>query len=179
MLYGKTSFGGAVEWRSEQQLGSVSSVTSGQLLETRVAGDTPFSWRSLGVNVRGRSSTLRINYRTSHHIRRQGTKLLESLSGRPTCIPRESSPRRLASSSARPISLTAPRPQSELPDSSPPASGSMEARQDHVGIAIMHAANALEFRAVAVIACDDDIIPLESRLAEIADEADLEDVYST
>jgi len=55
----------------------------------------------------------------------------------------------------------------------------MEARQDHVGIAIMHAANALEFRAVAVIACDDDIIPLESRLAEIADEADLEDVYST
>ena len=31
---------------------------------------TPFSWRSLGVDVRGRSHTLRINYRTSHQIRR-------------------------------------------------------------------------------------------------------------
>ena len=32
---------------------------------------TPFSWRALGVDVRGRSHTLRINYRTSHQIRRQ------------------------------------------------------------------------------------------------------------
>ena len=31
----------------------------------------PFSWRALGVDVRGRSHTLRVNYRTSHHIRRQ------------------------------------------------------------------------------------------------------------
>ena len=29
----------------------------------------PFSWKALGVDVRGRSSTLRINYRTSHQIR--------------------------------------------------------------------------------------------------------------
>jgi hypothetical protein len=29
----------------------------------------PFSWRALGVDVRGRSRTLRINYRTSHQIR--------------------------------------------------------------------------------------------------------------
>jgi hypothetical protein len=26
----------------------------------------PFSWKSLGVDIRGRSRTLRINYRTSH-----------------------------------------------------------------------------------------------------------------
>ncbi len=36
---------------------------------------TPFSWKSLGVDVRGRSSTLRINYRTSHQIRRQADRL--------------------------------------------------------------------------------------------------------
>ena len=37
---------------------------------------TPFSWFSLGVDVRGRASTLRINYRTSHEIRRQADLLL-------------------------------------------------------------------------------------------------------
>ena len=37
---------------------------------------TPFSWRALGVDVRGRAHTLRINYRTSHQIRRQADRLL-------------------------------------------------------------------------------------------------------
>ncbi len=37
---------------------------------------TPFSWRALGVDVRGRSHTLRINYRTSHQIRLQADRLL-------------------------------------------------------------------------------------------------------
>ena len=37
---------------------------------------TPFSWRALGVDVRGRSHALRINYRTSHQIRRQADRLL-------------------------------------------------------------------------------------------------------
>ncbi len=36
----------------------------------------PFSWRALGVDVRGRSFTLRINYRTSHQIRVQADRLL-------------------------------------------------------------------------------------------------------
>jgi len=36
----------------------------------------PFSWKTLGVDVRGRSSTLRINYRTSHQIRMQADRLL-------------------------------------------------------------------------------------------------------
>lgn len=39
---------------------------------------TPFSWASLGVDVRGRSQTLRINYRTSHQIRRQADRLLHA-----------------------------------------------------------------------------------------------------
>jgi hypothetical protein len=33
----------------------------------------PFSWKALGVDVRGRSRTLRINYRTSHQIRPRPT----------------------------------------------------------------------------------------------------------
>ncbi len=36
----------------------------------------PFSWKALGVDVRGRSVTLRVNYRTSHQIRRQADRLL-------------------------------------------------------------------------------------------------------
>src|SRR5258705_5960997 len=36
----------------------------------------PFSWKSLGVDIRGRSRTLRGNYRTSHQIRMQAAKLL-------------------------------------------------------------------------------------------------------
>ncbi len=36
----------------------------------------PFSWKSLGVDVRGRSRNLRVNYRTSHQIRTQADRLL-------------------------------------------------------------------------------------------------------
>jgi mRNA-degrading endonuclease RelE of RelBE toxin-antitoxin system len=36
----------------------------------------PFSWKALGVDVRGRSRTLRINYRTSHQIRAHADRLL-------------------------------------------------------------------------------------------------------
>src|SRR5207247_6744440 len=36
----------------------------------------PFSWKALGVDVRGRSRTLRVNYRTSHQIRMQADRLL-------------------------------------------------------------------------------------------------------
>jgi superfamily I DNA/RNA helicase len=38
----------------------------------------PFSWKALGLDVRGRSFTLRINYRTSHQIRMQADRLLPS-----------------------------------------------------------------------------------------------------
>ena len=36
----------------------------------------PFSWKALGVDIRGRSRALRINYRTSHQIRMQADLLL-------------------------------------------------------------------------------------------------------
>jgi superfamily I DNA/RNA helicase len=48
-----------------------------------------------------------------------------------------------------------------------------------VSLGTMHLAKGLEFRSVAVMACDDEVIPLQSRIAAIADESDLEEVYST
>ena len=38
----------------------------------------PFSWKAVGVDIRGRSRTLRVNYRTSHQIRTQADRLLAS-----------------------------------------------------------------------------------------------------
>jgi superfamily I DNA/RNA helicase len=43
----------------------------------------------------------------------------------------------------------------------------------------MHMAKGLEFRAVVVAACDDEIVPLQPRIEDVADAADLEDVYDT
>src|SRR5882762_7331113 len=49
----------------------------------------------------------------------------------------------------------------------------------HVSIGTMHLAKGLEFRAVAVIACDDEILPLQARIEAVTDEGDLEEVYDT
>src|SRR4051812_35568954 len=49
----------------------------------------------------------------------------------------------------------------------------------HVSISTMHLAKGLEFRAVAVMACDDEIIPMQARIETVADDADLEEVYNT
>jgi superfamily I DNA/RNA helicase len=43
----------------------------------------------------------------------------------------------------------------------------------------MHLAKGLEFKAVAIIACDDEVLPLQSRIASVADEVELDDVYET
>lgn len=37
----------------------------------------PFSWKALGIEIKGRSYTLRINYRTSEEIRKTADKLLD------------------------------------------------------------------------------------------------------
>jgi len=46
-------------------------------------------------------------------------------------------------------------------------------------ICTMHLAKGLEFRTVAVMACDDEVIPLQERIEAIGDDADLEKVYAT
>jgi superfamily I DNA/RNA helicase len=43
----------------------------------------------------------------------------------------------------------------------------------------MHLAKGLEFRAVAVMACDDEVIPLQERIEAVTDDADLQEVYDT
>jgi superfamily I DNA/RNA helicase len=48
-----------------------------------------------------------------------------------------------------------------------------------LSVSTMHLAKGLEFRAVAVMACDDEIIPLQQRIEEVGDDADLREVYDT
>ena len=55
----------------------------------------------------------------------------------------------------------------------------VETTDGHVSIGTMHLAKGLEFRAVVVMACDDEIIPLQQRIETAADDSDLEEVYNT
>ncbi len=48
-----------------------------------------------------------------------------------------------------------------------------------IAVSTMHLAKGLEFKAVAVMACDDEVIPSQERIESITDTADLEDVYNT
>jgi superfamily I DNA/RNA helicase len=55
----------------------------------------------------------------------------------------------------------------------------VETTSGHVSISTMHLAKGLEFRAVAVMACDDEVIPLQERIESVGDDADLQEVYDT
>jgi len=56
---------------------------------------------------------------------------------------------------------------------------SLETSSGHVSIATMHLAKGREFRAVVVMACDDEVIPLQERIETVGDETDLKEVYDT
>lgn len=43
----------------------------------------------------------------------------------------------------------------------------------------MHLAKGLEFRAVAVVACDGEMLPLQARIETVSDTSNLDDVYDT
>ncbi|MDP2794302.1 MAG: 3'-5' exonuclease [Sulfurisoma sp.] len=55
----------------------------------------------------------------------------------------------------------------------------METVSGKAAIGTMHLAKGLEFRAVAVMACDDEVIPLQARIEAVADDSDLEEVYNS
>jgi superfamily I DNA/RNA helicase len=55
----------------------------------------------------------------------------------------------------------------------------LETKSGNVAIGTMHLAKGLEFRAVVVMACDDEVIPLQSRIETVTDDADLQEVYET
>ena len=180
---------------------------------------TPFSWRSLGVDVRGRSRTLRINYRTSHQIRRQADRLLPSeivdvdgvTEQRSSTISVFNGPEPLVkvlSSAEEESACIAEWIRARGSEGYEPHEIGVFVRSDaeigraiqgiedagfsavalsaHAGgasgavaVGIMHLAKGLEYRAVVIAACDDEILPLQSRIESIADEADLEEVYNT
>jgi superfamily I DNA/RNA helicase len=55
----------------------------------------------------------------------------------------------------------------------------VETTSGHLSIGTIHLSKGLEFRAVVVMACDDEVIPLQSRIEKAADDVDLEEVYNT
>ena len=55
----------------------------------------------------------------------------------------------------------------------------VETTSGKASISTMHFAKGLEFRIVVVMACDDEIVPLQERIEAVADDADLEEVYDT
>jgi len=179
----------------------------------------PFSWKSLGVDIRGRSRTLKINYRTSHQIRMQADRLLapeladvdgntETRSGtisvfngpRPTIAVAGSiddeinmvaswigerteggvKPHEIGVFVRSPAELDRAKSAVEAAGlSAAVADQSAEVSPGHVSVGTMHLAKGLEFRAVAVMACDDEVIPLQERIETVSDDTDLEEVYNT
>ena len=55
----------------------------------------------------------------------------------------------------------------------------VETTSGQVSVGTMHLAKGLEFRAGAVMACDDEVIPSQERIEAAADDSDLEEVYNT
>jgi len=55
----------------------------------------------------------------------------------------------------------------------------VEKRDGRMSIGTMHLAKGLEFKVVVVMACDDDVLPLQERIETVADETELDEVYET
>ncbi len=167
----------------------------------------PYSWASLGVDVRGRSQTLKVCYRTSQQIRRAADRLLPTVlrdndgsqderrgivsvfAGPPPEIKafatlaaeaesvRETVAGWLADGlAAREIGVFV-----RTPHLVPRARAAIDGLEDSAAIVTgpMSLAKGLEFRAVVVMACDEGVLPLDERVADAADEAELDDIYET
>lgn len=179
----------------------------------------PFSWKSLGVDIRGRSQTLRINYRTSHQIRMQADRLLgpqvsdvdgnvDDRRGTVSVFNGPTPDIRVFEAAEQEVEAVAAWVSERIGEGVSPTEIGVFVRSDeqleraqaavgksgapfkvldqrveptsgHVSISTMHMAKGLEFRAVAVMACDDEVIPLQKRIESVADDADLEEVYDT
>lgn len=180
---------------------------------------TPFSWKNLGVDVRGRSRTLNINYRTSHQIRSQADRLLGpevtdvdgNVESRKGTISVFNGPEPMicsyadaeAESHAVGVWLKQCNTNGALPQeigvfvrsegelsraqAAVKAAGlqgrvlgkDMATQEGFVSITTMHLAKGMEFRVVAVMACDDEIVPSQMRIDTAADEAELTEIYNT
>ncbi len=179
----------------------------------------PFSWKSLGVDIRGRSRTLRINYRTSHQIRIQADRLLGkeitdvdgNVEERRGIVSVFNGPKPailICDSQKKEIDAVAKwikerigdgmlpheigifvRSEAQLPRAQSAVEKSknsycilddkVETASGNVSISTMHLAKGLEFCAVCVMACDDNVVPLQERIEMAGDDAELEEVYNT
>jgi superfamily I DNA/RNA helicase len=179
----------------------------------------PFSWKVLGIDVRGRSSTLRINYRTAHQIRAQADRLLPQSIADVDGLVESRRGTISVFDTAPPKTEIFANPEAEVKgvaewiadrrrDGYAPHEIGVFVRSDaelerarravvqsgndavelgeaavgaagKVSIGTMHMAKGLEFRGVAVMACDDRMLPLQARMEAVSDESDLEDVYNT
>lgn len=179
----------------------------------------PFSWKALGVDIRGRSHTLRVNYRTSHQIRTKADRLLgpvvtdvdgNSEDRSDTVSVFNGPPPTILSLASEGEEIKAvgewiaeqvkagvlPHEVGVFVRSAPQLDRARDAVKGarsafkvldeqvaittgHVSICTMHLAKGLEFRAVVVMACDDEIIPLQERIETVGDNADLQEVYDT
>lgn len=178
----------------------------------------PFSWKGLGIDVRGRSSILKVNYRTSHQIRRAADRLLpasvrdvdgleDQRSGTVSVFEGPEPQIVIAESVEVEIVLAAAflreliderfapgeigifvRSQEQLSRARAAAEAAAlktrtlvdgKAGEDEALLGIMHLAKGLEFRAVVLLACDEGVLPLVSRVADVADEFELDEVIAT
>ena len=179
----------------------------------------PFSWKALGTDIRGRSHILKVNYRTSHQIRKAADRLLPDIirdvdgneenrrdvisvfNGlEPEVRTFEDAHQETEEVAAwvRNIMEDGTNPEeiglfvrsnNELPRARKVAklvgqsplelSNRVQDRDGRISIGTMHLAKGLEFQAVAVMACDDDVLPLQARIAIVADEDELDEVYET
>jgi superfamily I DNA/RNA helicase len=208
------------------QLRFLSALGAGRTNSLFFAGDLgqrifqqPFSWKALGVDVRGRSSALRINYRTSHQIRIQADRLLglevSDVDGNteerkstvsmfngplPVIEVRETVEEEAGTvgewlkariaEGILPHEMTVfVRSDAQLERAQTAVQGvglafnvldeHVETLSGKISIGTMHLAKGLEFRAVVVMACDDEVVPLQERIETVTDDSDLEDVYNT
>lgn len=178
-----------------------------------------FSWKALGVDIRGRSRTLHINYRTSHQIRMQADRLLgpsladvdgnaeerkgtvsvfngptplirnlDSVAEEVTAVAEWLS--RLGAEGLQPHEIgifvrsetELDRAIGALTEAGLPfkvLNEQVETTNGYASISTMHLAKGLEFRAVAVMACDDEVIPSQARIETVVDDADLAEIYDT
>jgi superfamily I DNA/RNA helicase len=180
---------------------------------------TPFSWKGLGVDVRGRSRTLKINYRTSHQIRRLADQLLAEETADVDGVSDERKGTVSAFSGPDPVVRVEKNEEAEVERVAAwlkervaggvePSEVGVFVRSEAelgrakravataglalarlgekaelpagaVAVGTMHDAKGLEFRAVVVMACDEDVVPLAGRVEALNDPADVEVVYET
>lgn len=160
----------------------------------------PFSWAKLGLDVRGRAQVLKVCYRTSHQIRRAADRLLaaeiadqdgieESRRGTVSVFDGPEPIVQLFKDNAAEADAVAAWLSDRIAEGMDASEIALLVRSQRqldrgrvaakavgtdVQILTMHDAKGLEFRAVAVMALDEDVLPDPERLAGIGDMADLE-----